>query len=107
MTQTVETSSLKDFAEILDQRPPSEVDDKDLLALEQFLNSLYLEERRKKLPSDIEEAILDALVLSSTLSSNIKRMPDQPRDADFYRIIKKLASHLSLIDYFLDDLSHS
>jgi hypothetical protein len=98
-------SSLKDFAEMLDQRPPSEVDEKDLLTLEQFLNSLYLEERRQKLPSDIEEAILDALVLASALSSKIKRMPDQPRDAEYYRTIKKLARHLGLIDYYLDDLS--
>jgi hypothetical protein len=79
---------------------PSEITEAEILVLEKLINDLYLDMIEKQYPQDLEDAVIDALGLTSALVDEINRNKNQNRSPEFFKTIKRLANLLKLIQYY-------
>lgn len=83
---------------------PSQIIDKDVQELEVILNDLYIQAYQNNWPTDLQEAVLEALSRASELCDGInKGRPGKPRGKEFFRSIKRFVRLLQMIAIFLDE----
>jgi hypothetical protein len=79
---------------------PSEIKNDEIFALEKSINDLYFYVIEKQYPPELEEAVIDALSLTSSLVDEIRENKSNIKGPNFFRTIKHLANLLKLICYY-------
>jgi hypothetical protein len=100
----VYSSLLNGVANNLLGQLPSQVMDTDVIELEGMLNELYRKAYQEDWPTDLQEAVLEALCRASELSDGIQKgRQGRPRGKEFFRSIKKFVRLLQMIAIFMDE----